>query len=82
MVFRTGNIRVFCRIRPSLVGKKETQSIIEDMGETDLVVENPSKGKDALRSFKFNKIFGPATTQGLFLYTLRFLILGYGDFVS
>ncbi|CAL5215174.1 unnamed protein product [Lathyrus oleraceus] len=59
-----GNIRVFCRIRPSLVGKKETQSIIEDMGETDLVVENPSKGKDALRSFKFNKIFGPATTQG------------------
>ncbi|CAK8579573.1 unnamed protein product [Lathyrus sativus] len=59
-----GNIRVFCRIRPFLAGKKETQSIIEDIGENDLVVENPSKGKDALRSFKFNKIFGPAATQG------------------
>ncbi|CAI8619842.1 unnamed protein product [Vicia faba] len=59
-----GNIRVFCRIRPFLTGKKETHSVIEDIGENDLVVENPSKGKDALRSFKFNKIFGPSVTQG------------------
>lgn len=80
--FYAGNIRVFCRIRPFHVGKKETQTIIEDIGENDLVVENPTKGKDALRSFKFNKIFSPAATQGLFLYTLRFLRLGYGDTVS
>ncbi|XP_058757794.1 kinesin-like protein KIN-14C isoform X1 [Vicia villosa] len=59
-----GNIRVFCRIRPFHVGKKETQTIIEDIGENDLVVENPTKGKDALRSFKFNKIFSPSATQG------------------
>nr|XP_027193131.1 kinesin-like protein KIN-14K isoform X2 [Cicer arietinum] len=59
-----GNIRVFCRIRPFLVGKKEKQSIVEDIGENDLVVANPSReGKDAIRSFKFNKIFGPAATQ-------------------
>ncbi|XP_024629146.1 kinesin-like protein KIN-14C isoform X3 [Medicago truncatula] len=60
-----GNIRVFCRIRPFLIDKKEKQSIVEDIGESDLVVVNPSKeGKDVHRSFKFNKIFGPAATQG------------------
>ncbi|KAG5135684.1 hypothetical protein JHK82_020415 [Glycine max] len=59
-----GNIRVFCRIRPFLSGKKDKQSIVELIGENDLVVANPSKeGKDALRSFKFNKVFGSATTQ-------------------
>lgn len=61
----TGNIRVYCRIRPFLSGKKDKQSIVELIGENDLVVANPSKeGKDALRSFKFNKVFGSATTQG------------------
>jgi hypothetical protein len=75
MIFYTGNIRVFCRIRPFLLSKKEKQSIVEDIGENDLVVANPSKeGKDAHRSFKFNKIFGPTATQGLFLYTLFFEI--------
>jgi hypothetical protein len=79
MIFYTGNIRVFCRIRPFLLSKKEKQSIVEDIGENDLVVANPSKeGKDAHRSFKFNKIFGPTATQGLLLYTLSFFILGYG----
>ncbi|XP_057447047.1 kinesin-like protein KIN-14P [Lotus japonicus] len=59
-----GNIRVFCRIRPFLPGQKEKQSIVEHMGETDLVVANPSKqGKEALRTFKFNKVFTPASTQ-------------------
>ena len=59
-----GNIRVFCRIRPFLTGKKDNPSIVEDIGENDLVVANPYKeGKDALRSFKFNKIFGPTATQ-------------------
>ncbi|KAG4391693.1 hypothetical protein GLYMA_05G233900v4 [Glycine max] len=59
-----GNIRVYCRIRPFLSGKKEKQSIVKLIGENDLVVANPSKeGKDALRSFKFNKVFGSATTQ-------------------
>ncbi|TKY60926.1 Kinesin KP1 [Spatholobus suberectus] len=59
-----GNIRVYCRIRPFLSGKKEKQSIVEHIGENDLAVANPSKeGKDALRSFKFNKVFGSTTTQ-------------------
>nr|KYP61580.1 Kinesin-4 [Cajanus cajan] len=59
-----GNIRVYCRVRPFLSEKKEKQSIVEHIGENDLVVANPSKeGKDALRSFKFNRVFGHATTQ-------------------
>ncbi|KAJ1405704.1 Spindle pole body-associated protein Vik1/Cik1, microtubule binding domain [Sesbania bispinosa] len=59
-----GNIRVYCRLRPFLPGQKEKQSIVEHIGETDLVVANPSKqGKEALRTFKFNKVFDPASTQ-------------------
>ncbi|TKY44711.1 Kinesin-4 protein [Spatholobus suberectus] len=59
-----GNIRVYCRLRPFLPGQKEKQSIVEHIGETDLVVANPSKqGKEALRTFKFNKVFGPTSTQ-------------------
>ncbi|KAK7398919.1 hypothetical protein VNO78_10093 [Psophocarpus tetragonolobus] len=59
-----GNIRVYCRIRPFLSGKKDNQSIVEHMGQNDLVVANPSKeGKEALRSFKFNKVFDHTTTQ-------------------
>ncbi|KAE9586048.1 putative minus-end-directed kinesin ATPase [Lupinus albus] len=59
-----GNIRVYCRVRPFIPGQKEKQTIVEHLGETELVVANPSKqGKEALRSFKFNKVFGPASTQ-------------------
>ncbi|XWS50729.1 hypothetical protein CRYUN_Cryun12cG0112300 [Craigia yunnanensis] len=61
-----GNIRVFCRIRPFLPGQTGKQTIIENIGENgQLVIANPSKpGKDGQRSFKFNKVFGPAVTQG------------------
>ncbi|PHT46146.1 Kinesin KP1 [Capsicum baccatum] len=60
-----GNIRVYCRIRPFLRGQKETQSVIEYIGENgELVVVNPSKqGKEARRSFKFNTVYSPASTQ-------------------
>ncbi|KAI4353565.1 hypothetical protein L6164_002504 [Bauhinia variegata] len=59
-----GNIRVYCRIRPFISGQKEKRSIVEHIGENELVVANPSRqGKDAFRSFKFNKVYGPATTQ-------------------
>ncbi|KAK2397576.1 P-loop containing nucleoside triphosphate hydrolase superfamily protein [Trifolium repens] len=57
-----GNIRVYCRIRPFVPGQKEKQSIVERIGESELVVANPSK-KEALKTFKFNKIFGPTSSQ-------------------
>ncbi|XP_047269814.1 kinesin-like protein KIN-14K isoform X3 [Capsicum annuum] len=60
-----GNIRVYCRIRPFLRGQKEKQSVIEYIGENgELVVVNPSKqGKEGRRSFKFNTVYSPASTQ-------------------
>ncbi|XP_022754873.1 kinesin-like protein KIN-14K [Durio zibethinus] len=60
-----GNIRVFCRVRPFLPGQPGKQTIVENIGDNgQLVIANPSKpGKDGQRSFKFNKIFGPAATQ-------------------
>ncbi|XP_058009901.1 kinesin-like protein KIN-14K isoform X2 [Hevea brasiliensis] len=61
-----GNIRVYCRIRPLLSGQAEKQTTIEYIGENgELVVANPSKqGKDGNRLFRFNKVYGPNSTQG------------------
>ncbi|KAM7479705.1 hypothetical protein LguiA_027918 [Lonicera macranthoides] len=60
-----GNIRVYCRIRPFLPGQMGKQTIVEYVGNNgELVVVNPSKqGKEGRRSFKFNKVYGPAATQ-------------------
>nr|XP_007160373.1 hypothetical protein PHAVU_002G316200g [Phaseolus vulgaris]ESW32367.1 hypothetical protein PHAVU_002G316200g [Phaseolus vulgaris] len=67
-----GNIRVYCRIRPSVSGKMEKESIVEHVGENDLVVANPSKeGKDAIRSFKFNRVFSSAATQAEVYYDIQ-----------
>lgn len=78
---------MYCRIRPFLPGQSRKHTTIEYIGENgELVVTNPAKqGKDSRRMFKFNKVFGPAATQGyasydilylalfLYLYVLRFL---------
>ncbi|KAK7369979.1 hypothetical protein VNO80_12028 [Phaseolus coccineus] len=67
-----GNIRVYCRIRPSVSGKMEKESIVEHIGENNLVVANPSKeGKDAIRSFKFNRVFSSAATQAEVYYDIQ-----------
>ncbi|XP_061953051.1 kinesin-like protein KIN-14K [Populus nigra] len=60
-----GNIRVYCRIRPFLPGYGEKHTTVEYIGEHgELAVVNPSKqGKDRRRNFKFNKVFGPDSTQ-------------------
>nr|TKS00050.1 kinesin motor family protein [Populus alba] len=60
-----GNIRVYCRIRPFLPGQVAKQTAVEYIGENgEVAVVNPSKqGKDRRRNFKFNKVFGPDSTQ-------------------
>lgn len=61
-----GNIRVYCRIRPFLPGQnKKQQTTVEYIGENgELVIVNLSKhGKDNRRLFKFDKVFGPTSTQ-------------------
>ncbi|RID44499.1 hypothetical protein BRARA_I01287, partial [Brassica rapa] len=78
-----GNIRVYCRIRPFLPGQNSKQTSIEYIGENgELVVANPFKqGKDTHRLFKFNKVFGQASTQEeVFLDTrplIRSILDGY-----
>ncbi|KAJ6340117.1 hypothetical protein OIU77_007963 [Salix suchowensis] len=57
-----GNIRVYCQIRPFLLGRLQNTMV-------ELAIVNPSKqGKDRRRNFKFNKIFGPESTQGFHLF--------------
>lgn len=60
-----GNIRVYCRIRPFLYGECKSSTTIDYIGENgELLLTNPSKqGKDVHRTYKFNKVFGPAATQ-------------------
>ncbi|URE23200.1 KISc [Musa troglodytarum] len=58
-----GNIRVFCRIRP--IFKFEAKSCIEYIGnDGSLMVFDPCKSQNTRKIFQFNKVFGPATTQG------------------
>ncbi|KAG6389282.1 hypothetical protein SASPL_150747 [Salvia splendens] len=72
-----GNIRVYCRVRPFLSGQSAKQTTMQYLGENgELVVMNPSKpGKESHRLFKFNKVFGPASTQGLSLMGTMFAYL-------
>ncbi|KAF5193130.1 Kinesin-like protein [Thalictrum thalictroides] len=78
-----GNIRVYCRIRPFLRGQNKKQTTIEYIGENgEIVVANPSKqGKESHKLFKFNKVFGPTSTQEeVFLDTqplIRSVLDGY-----
>lgn len=60
-----GNIRVYCRVRPFLLGQNERETTIEHIGENgELLITNPTKlGKDSRRLFKFNKVFAPTATQ-------------------
>lgn len=60
----SGNIRVYCRIRPAF--HVEATKVIDFIGEDgSLVVLDPLKSqKDGKRVFRFDHIFGPTATQG------------------
>ncbi|KAH7290995.1 hypothetical protein KP509_30G072200 [Ceratopteris richardii] len=61
-----GNIRVYCRIRPFLLGQSTKHSTVEYVGENgDILICNPLKqqGKEVAKAFTFNKIFKPSSTQ-------------------
>ncbi|KAH9297874.1 hypothetical protein KI387_029556, partial [Taxus chinensis] len=59
------SIRVYCRVRPFLLGQAHGQSTVDYIGEDgNLTIVNPAKqGKDARRTFAFNKVFKSAATQ-------------------
>ncbi|KAH9314777.1 hypothetical protein KI387_023404, partial [Taxus chinensis] len=77
------SIRVYCRVRPFLPGQAHGQSTVDYIGEDgNLTIVNPAKqGKDARRTFAFNKVFKSAATQEqVFLDTqplIRSVLDGY-----
>ncbi|CAN0890485.1 Kinesin-like protein KIN-14L [Linum grandiflorum] len=58
-----GNIRVYCRVRPSFTAG--ASNAIQFIGEDgSLVIGDPSKPtKDGRRHFQFSQVFGPTATQ-------------------
>ncbi|KAK3119338.1 hypothetical protein QOZ80_9BG0718300 [Eleusine coracana subsp. coracana] len=59
-----GNIRVYCRVRPFLPGKVSSSSSVDGIEDRTITILVPSKyGKDARKSFTFNRVFGPLATQ-------------------
>ncbi|XP_027174161.1 kinesin-like protein KIN-14L [Coffea eugenioides] len=74
-----GNIRVYCRIRPLF--RAEKKSVIDFIGEDgSLVVVDPLKPqKDGRKIFQFNRVFGPAATQGEVFADTRPLIRSVMD---
>ncbi|KAG0453490.1 hypothetical protein HPP92_024794 [Vanilla planifolia] len=57
-----GNIRVFCRVRPTFVS--EEKCLIDYIGgDGTLIILDPFKTQNARKVFQFNKVFGPHVTQ-------------------
>jgi hypothetical protein len=66
LFYWSGNIRVYCRIRPSLPNEDHKSSITELIGDNgELILANPtSTGREGRKLFKFNKVLGPTSSQG------------------
>lgn len=61
----SGNIRVYCRVRPFLGAHSNRPSTVDRIDEGNMSIVTPPKyGKEGRKSFKFNKVFGPSATQG------------------
>lgn len=58
-----GNIRVYCRVRPSLGGRSDFKSVVDSIEEGTITINTPAKYGKGCRSFNFNKVFGPTATQ-------------------
>ncbi|KAL9318684.1 hypothetical protein ACSQ67_015201 [Phaseolus vulgaris] len=59
-----GNIRVYCRVRPSKGAQPNHQCPVSNIDEGSISLIVPSKhGKDGKKTFNFNRVFGPSSTQ-------------------
>ncbi|KAK4746148.1 hypothetical protein SAY87_012460 [Trapa incisa] len=59
-----GNIRVYCRVRPFLPGQPNSVNSVGHLDDGSITILTPSKnGKDAKKSFTFNRVFSPSATQ-------------------
>lgn len=61
----TGNIRVYCRVRPFLPGQTSNgASIMDEIVDNSLTIQTTLKNAKVKKTFTFNKAFGPSSTQG------------------
>ncbi|XP_050384480.1 kinesin-like protein KIN-14I [Argentina anserina] len=59
-----GNIRVYCRVRPPFPGQTNRSNTFDHIDDGKITIVTPSKyGKEGRKSFTFNKVFGPFSTQ-------------------
>ncbi|XP_010507883.1 PREDICTED: kinesin-like protein KIN-14G, partial [Camelina sativa] len=58
-----GSIRVYCRVRPFLPGQSSISSTIGNMEDDTIAINTASRHGKSLKSFTFNKVFGPSATQ-------------------
>ncbi|KAF8047964.1 hypothetical protein N665_2749s0007 [Sinapis alba] len=58
-----GSIRVYCRVRPFLPGQSSFSSTIGNMQDDTIGINTASRHGKSLKSFSFNKVFGPSATQ-------------------
>ncbi|WVY98278.1 hypothetical protein V8G54_030429 [Vigna mungo] len=59
-----GNIRVYCRVRPSKGAQANHHCSVSNIDEGSISLIVPSKnGKDGKKTFNFNRVFGPSSTQ-------------------
>lgn len=63
LLFSTGNIRVFCRVRPICQEEAESdsKSVVSFDSDDDAVLYLSNKGK--LMTFDMDKVFPPQATQ-------------------
>lgn len=59
-----GSIRVYCRVRPFLPGQSSFSSTIGNMEDDSISINTASRHGKSLKSFTFNKVFGPSASQG------------------
>lgn len=65
----SGNIRVYCRVRP-FFGQLNSAGSVGSIEEGSISMITPSKyGKEGKKTFNFNRVFGPSATQGWCLPT-------------
>jgi len=56
---------VYCRVRPSKGAQPNHQCPVSNIDEGSISLIVPSKhGKDGKKTFNFNRVFGPSSTQG------------------
>ncbi|VVB03624.1 unnamed protein product [Arabis nemorensis] len=58
-----GSIRVYCRVRPFLPGQSNFSSTIGNMEDDTISINTASRHGKSLKSFTFNKVFGPSASQ-------------------